>query len=162
MAVIKTMKKVVKEVSQDLKAMKVGKARASKKVSKKVSKTVSKKKKVPKCLIGVGKHKGFVNVGGRWLKLPKGMKPSQAFRIKMIHVPMTDLKGVWVPHTEIECANWVNPKVFSEDSQKIRIQAAWNDSGDIVWVPADNWKNTRKVSSLSKSEAKKFLQSKVA
>lgn len=161
MAVIKTMKKVVKEVSENLKAMKVGKARASKKVSKNVSKTVSNKK-VPKCLIGVGEHKGFVNVGGRWLKLPKGMKPSQAFRIKMIHVPMTDLKGVWVPHTEIECANWINPKVFSEDSQKIRIQAAWNDSGDIVWVPAGNWKNTRKVSSLSKSEAKKFLQSKVA
>lgn len=44
MALIKTMKKVVKEVSQDLKAMKVGKARASKKVSKKVSKTVSKKR----------------------------------------------------------------------------------------------------------------------
>ena len=38
MAVIKTMKKVVKKVSQDLKAMKVGKARALKKVSKMIRK----------------------------------------------------------------------------------------------------------------------------
>ena len=80
----------------------------------------------------------------------------------MIHVPMTDLKGVWVPHTEIECANWVNPKVFSEDSQKIRIQTAWNDSGDIVWVPADDWKKTRKVSSLQPFAAKKVSKNKVA
>ena len=83
------------------------------------------------------------------------MKPSQTLGVKMIFVPMKDLKGVRNPSTEIECQNRIGPQVFSEDSQNLRRQTAWKNSGDIVWIPLENWKKTRKVSSLKRSAAEK-------
>ena len=95
MAIIKTMQ-VGKSMNMDKKlkkAMNVGKARMSKQFSKqcssgKPSRTVGKASN-----IGIDKHTGLASVVGRCMKLPAGRKPSQALRVKMVHVPMKDSTG---------------------------------------------------------------------
>jgi hypothetical protein len=99
---------------------------------KAVARVPMKAMKAMKAIKALTKLSCKVTVKGKVFKLPGAVPKKHDKRVKMIEISTNNLEKVYVPLTEAEAVNWVDPEVYS-DVLEMRIKTKWNYSGGVVW-----------------------------
>jgi hypothetical protein len=73
-----------------------------------------------------------VTVKGTVYTVPGSIPKKHAKRVKMIEISTKNLPKIYVPLTEAEAVNKVDPEVYSE-SLGMRIKTKWDNKGCVVW-----------------------------
>ena len=74
-----------------------------------------------------------VAVNGVRYALPANLSVAEALRVYMLEIPVSELKEVYIPHTQIEHLHGVSPKLFSE-AVGCRLQLGMDQAGDVAWT----------------------------
>jgi hypothetical protein len=75
----------------------------------------------------------FVEVRGVSYEIPQSWTVQEATRAYSLEIPVSELKNVYIPLTQIEHLNGVAPKLFSE-VVGCRLQLGMDVGGDVAWA----------------------------